>query len=736
MTPHLPHQERKDLVRTTVLVFFAAAIGFAYTLHLFPVDFLAGSSPWWNESAPDDIKQAIIGMRYFIADDWQFPIFRTLKVNPPEGTVIFYTDSIPLLAFVAKALRQVLGVHWSYLGIWVCAAYVLQAVSIVVLLLSLGIRTFVPCMIAAVMSLSAPTFLFRLFHFSLIGHFLIIFALSAYFFATKSSSFPRTWPWFALLLWLALWIQPYFFLIIFAVFLVAAMQFVLARQNAWKQGAIAVAVCLVGSLCLMWVSGLLWWGGSPDGGGFGYYSMNFLSPWVPQWSRLFPGVSGIFGALKGPWEEFIDATGGQYEGYNYLGAGVLLLCFVALWLQRRSLVLITRKYWGLVFALCCLTVLALSNHVYVGKWEILVLEEVPSVLDHVRSSGRFFSPVVYTLLAASVATVALRLRRWKATAVLLVAMTLQVADVTPIRDWVATVSDGGGGTKLAFASEWRKIIAVHDRLTILPSFPCRGDLRGNVFTTMLDLGFLASYSFTPINTTYVTRYRPADCVGEARRVLDLEPAQGELVVLLRPYSEALRTLAGPARLWKICRSFDQGIVCSRRWHQVEGLGWSDAFAPLNDQTRSYRLGTNIDFSSAGNSTEYGAFGWLESEAWGAWTYSAIAGLALRMDRAVMSNLTLVADASAFVTRQHPEQLVDVAVNNDIVGSWTFRFGEPHMERSVTIPAEIAARQSPIRFSFYIHDTKPPFHFRLYGDARLLGIGMRRMRIVAETAPNR
>ncbi|MCI0563231.1 MAG: DUF6311 domain-containing protein, partial [Nitrososphaera sp.] len=338
-------QERKDLVRITGLAFFAAAIGFGYALYLFPIDFLAGSGPWWNDAAPQDVKALITGMRYFIADDWQFPIFRTLKVNPPEGIVIIYTDSIPLLALVAKALRQIVGVHWNYLGIWVGAAYVLQAVSTVILLLSLGVRTFVPCMTAAVMALSAPTFLFRLFHAPLIGHFLVILALSLYFFSTRSSSFHNIWPWFGLLIWLALWIQVYFFLMIFAVFLAAAIQFVFARRNAWKQSVLAITVCLVGSLCLMWVSGVFWGGGSPDGGGFGHYSMNFLSPWVPQWSGMFPGVSKIFGATKGPWKElFIDATGAQYEGYNYLGVGVLLLSCMALWLERRRLVFLMNKY--------------------------------------------------------------------------------------------------------------------------------------------------------------------------------------------------------------------------------------------------------------------------------------------------------------------------------------------------------------------------------------------------------
>ena len=727
--------ERKDVVRTTGLVFVAAAIGFGYVLYLFPMDFLAGSAPWWNDAAPQDVKQEITGARYFIADDWQFPIFRTSKINPPEGIVIIYTASIPLLAFVAKVLRQILGVHGDFLGVWVGAAYVLQAVSIVVLLLSLGVRTFVPCMTAAVIALSAPTFLFRLFHTALISHFLVMLALSLYFFSTRSSSFHSIWPWFALLLWLALWTEAYFFVMILPIFLAAALQFVFARQNAWTQSALAVAISVVGSLCLMWVSGVFWGGGSPDGGGFGYYSVNLLSPWVPQWSGLFPGVSEIYGAKKGPWKEFIDATGGQYEGYSYLGAGALLLFVIALWLERRRLVLLIKRYWGLMFALSSLTILAITNRVYIGKWEIVVFEEVPSVFEQVRSSGRFLYPVVYTLLAASVAVVALRCRRWKGSVLLLVAMTIQVADATPIRKWVATVSESGSGERIALADEWRKIIPVHDRLTILPSFACRGDLRGNVFKAIVDLGFLASDSLTPISTTYLNRYRRADCLDEARRVVDLEVAEGDLLVLLRPYSEAVRTLPAHAGLRKICRSFDQGIACSRRWNEVDGLIRSDVFAPLNNRTQSYSLGTVIDFSYGGNSAEYNAFGWLKPETWGAWTYSGMAGLALRIDRAVASNLTLVAEASAFVTPQHAEQLVDVAVNGQIVGSWKFVYGWADIERKVTIPAEIAARQSPMHISFYIHDTKPLFDFRLFGGARLLGVGMRRLRILAETPPD-
>ena len=56
--------------------------------------------------------------------------------------------------------------------------------------------------------------------------------------------------------------------------------------------------------------------------GWGHYSMNLLSP-------IWPAHSGLFG----PNRPDMDATGGQYEGFNYLGAGG--------WLHQPGLSMLT-----------------------------------------------------------------------------------------------------------------------------------------------------------------------------------------------------------------------------------------------------------------------------------------------------------------------------------------------------------------------------------------------------------
>src|SRR5260370_41048931 len=92
----------KDWAHTTKLMLLSAAVGFGCVLYLFPIGFLTSSAPWWHDGASQDVKQVVLGMRYFVGDTWHFPIFRTLKITPPDGVIIIYTDCVPLFAFFAK----------------------------------------------------------------------------------------------------------------------------------------------------------------------------------------------------------------------------------------------------------------------------------------------------------------------------------------------------------------------------------------------------------------------------------------------------------------------------------------------------------------------------------------------------------------------------------------------------------------------------------------------------------
>ena len=89
--------------------------------------------------------------------------------------------------------------------------------------------------------------------------------------------------------------------------------------------------------------------------GFGYYSLNLASPWMggaflplPTWLGLNP-IAGF---------TYVGEAG-QYEGFNYLGLGVLLLVGVSALPMLKSV----KRHKSLFAFMVVLTVYALSNQV-------------------------------------------------------------------------------------------------------------------------------------------------------------------------------------------------------------------------------------------------------------------------------------------------------------------------------------------------------------------------------------
>ncbi len=546
----------------------AAVVGLLFALWLFPREFILGNGAYWAAPRCDPLTH-VIGMRYFMADEWHFPLLRTQLIAPPHGVNIIYTDSLPLMALVAKLLRAWLPTPVNYFGIWWCLTYVLQAVSIVFVLRSLEVKGVVPNLAGIVIALSFPPMLHRVWHAALSGHFLILFALGLYFRIASRQAFRRLWGWFALLCWTALLVHAYLFVMVFGVFCAAAAQEALSSRAGFGRSALAGTVVTAVSALLMWVSGYF------DGMGdvmvetFGSRSMNVLSPWVPQRSGLFPTMGDI-----------IDATGGQRAAFNYLGIGVLLLLAVALWVGRFEIVSSLRKYWGLALLLLVFTLLAVSNRVFVGQREVLTIGGSPSwLLQQFGASGRFFWPVGYTLMAIGIAVVALRLRRpWGPLgAVLIVAAgVLQFIDAGPLRQRVAASARDPGklaggcrshGQLLVPAEPWRALIAAHGKLTVVPSFPCASPLQWHV----LDFVFHASASATPVNTVYLARQKALDCDTERLSLDGYTLGRDELLVLLSPPING-SGVAGVRGFDDLCRSFEGGYVCSGKWGALDKAG--------------------------------------------------------------------------------------------------------------------------------------------------------------------
>jgi hypothetical protein len=287
---------------------------------------------------------------------------------------------------------------------------------------------------ASVLALLLPGFLFRIGSTNLFGHFLLLVALGWAARRCVRGQVPAA-PKLAAFLTLTVFVHPYLFMFAALTLAAPALQALVQRQAAAREalrGWMLATLIPIGAfmLCSFTLGG--------GGPGFGLYSTNLLSP-------IWPQLSGLFGAGL----PILDATGYQREGFNYLGAGVLLLLGCAGWVLARGGAPAWRSVWrgfgGVVISLGVLAALAITPHVTAGPVTLLKLD-VP-VLDRLlaamRSSGRAVWVVDYGLLLGAIGVLAARWRPLVFVPVVGAALALQWVDAGPLRAQAMAYLAGG-----------------------------------------------------------------------------------------------------------------------------------------------------------------------------------------------------------------------------------------------------------------------------------------------------
>lgn len=447
---------------------FLAALG--YCLLLFSPGFLAGTAAFWGnprgllEGSWADMPTALSGYFYFVQDGWHLPLFHVAALGGEGGTNIIFTDSIPLVALLGRLLYELTGYCENLYGIWIAVCFIASALAMTWLVALLGQRSIASTVAATVLGLCMPALLHRFGHMSLMAQFEITLALG-FAVGLKRSCRPMScFVLAALLCLLSLWTHAYLFAMVSALVFAGILQAMLDRSLGLLAGSLILAGLVIFLAAVVLLSGHLTGAQSLSDAGFGYYSLNLLSLFAPRESGFFP------------WKHGVDATGGQYEGFSYVGVGYYLLL---LWSAPR---LQAKAKQGWRHALCVLAVIvgctafAVSNRVFLNGWEIVVVplpERVLAFAGMFRSSGRFVWPLLYGLAALAIAGAAERKRRASA-AILLVAAAVQWMDTAPLRAAVTTAAAGAAPVVLDAAS-WRSAIARHDSIRVLPSFACLAD---------------------------------------------------------------------------------------------------------------------------------------------------------------------------------------------------------------------------------------------------------------------
>jgi hypothetical protein len=373
----------------------------------------------WMLSTGGDPVQHYLGWNFFRREPFfQFPVGKTLAFGEAIGSSVVFTDSIPLFAFVFRVFGPVLPDRFQYFGLWVLTSFVLQSVFAWRLLTRLTANRALLTLATAFFALS-PIMLWRLHgHEALMGHWVILAALDIYF-----DDRPKMAKW-ALLVGVTCLIHGYLFAMVGAIWLTDLIRRMSVRQSRVPALCAELLIVIAVAGGTAWTAGYFIIAQVPraSGSGFGYYRLNLLAPFSPL------SIWSVFGSTIN--------HGGDYEGFSYLGAGIILLAVLVAATRvfnRRRIAASRAVILPLAILNAGLVSYALSHHVAFGSRELFSYN-YPNLLEPLtatfRVSGRFVWPVVYMFELALFALFFASVRPRRAMVLLSLMLLVQAVDVS------------------------------------------------------------------------------------------------------------------------------------------------------------------------------------------------------------------------------------------------------------------------------------------------------------------
>lgn len=141
-----------------------------------------------------------------------------------------------------------------------------------------------------------------------------------------------------------------------------------------------------------------------------------------------------------------------------------------------------------------------------------------------------------------------------------------------------------------------------------------------------------------------------------------------------------------------------------------------------------RLGEPVlprDFARSGIRMRYG---WSDDEDWGTWSEGSYSDLLLALpDGFCGGRLNLVFTVQGFVAPGHPRQEADVFLNGKFNETWVFEGTPDASDRSVAVTCA-AASPGLLSVGFRLRSPASPMLLGLSADRRLLGIGLKGLRV--------
>lgn len=648
-----------------------------------------------------------LGWAFYRYGPWSFPLGLNPLYGLNIGSSIVFSDSIPLLALILKPFSSWLSDPFQYLGIWLFICFLLQA-YFSWLLVGLINQCYLFRVLSTCLIVFAPPMLFRVFmHAPLASHFIVLAAL---YLNLRSQKNHRVLAWLALLAASVL-INFYLFAMAFALWITNLVDGVWAQKTISKNHALLelIGISALITLCF-WQGGYLELGSSGVFWGFGFYRMNLFSLFNPMgWSHVL--------------DVMYQSSIGDYEGFNYLGLGLIGLLAVTIFkipLIKINLWKHCTRHPALVLVLIGLTVLAITNQVGIGSFNFIIpiSPNIESLLNIFRSSGRLFWPVWYLFVLVILFSIDRITNKKTVTIILFCAVFVQIIDTSakwwPRRMQAAQLSGPELPTNLT--NPFWSIAGSHyhqvKRIPVIANQP-----NWHILAT-----YAAQYQMG-VNTVYLARI-DEDKVQQANRLLlqQLESGKWDQHTLYVLDDELV-----PLVMQKIhvnqdfFAKIDGQNILAPEWMKCSSCVIQSQEIIEQHQLFQPVLGQKIFFNQKSGRYDFvlpkGWWTWPES--WGVWSIDHSATLRLLLP--LQNPKKLILSLRALVSPAQTSQNVFIIINGKYYKSVRLANLENNL---LEIPIDNrVSEQGYIAVDFALPNAVTPKELRIGDDDRKLAIGL-------------
>lgn len=657
----------------------------------------------------EDPVQHYLGWALYRFSQWSQPLGLNPNFGLDIGASIIYSDSIPILAILFKAVNPLLTDYFQYFGLWILLCLVLQFVFAWKLLSIFSNEVLFKVGGLLLISIS-PSMLARIgLHNSLVGHFLLLAAFYLYLTPQKLAKVDLRWFY---LVPLAAVIHLYLFLMVWGIW------FAHLVDERSAKGVKHVLVEFIGintlSFILLWQAGIF---SMPLGsnsiigyGGYGGFPLNPLGMLVAtDWSVL---------------ENYFQLKNYAIANFNYLGLGVMLLLAASLIVTMPKVALIKSKLkdkYGLISILIIYLLIAISNNINIGTYQISF--ELPisinRMMGFVRAGDRFIWPVIYASIISALWLLSAIPPRRKVSYLVFLMGAFQIVDVS---GGLERIQKELNTPRAAIDHKlqspiWNLLGQNYSRVYLVPNknqalnwevfaafsakhkiatnavYLARGNLVAEAAANDGIISGLAAGNFDP-NAIYI--------VGDWRNNLQLPS------IKFNPRKDLLVNVDG----------FN---IFAPGWFKCKPCVESNYQRSLLNIKPGIVSGKKIYFDSLGEGKNFLLNGWGISEGWGVWSIGHSSELVFPIHQEVPT--TLIAEVDALVNHIHPSQQVSIYVNNYLLETVKLNKSRSNLMR-ISLPKKYLKGDYFIIKFVYADPVSPASLGYSGGDIRLLSVGLR------------